>query len=138
VALDTDSVREEPLPLVPLSGRLEPLASAGVNLTKWVLIILCVVLTLLIGAAFYQEKQFTDLLTASLRAESAPLVVKGGQPNGVTDMQGHREMLKAYEEVVDASREFWMKLGQMMLLNLLLPVLTALLGYVFGSRSAAT
>jgi hypothetical protein len=45
-------------------------------------------------------------------------------------------MLKTYQEVVNASREFWMKLGQMMLLNLLLPVLTALLGYVFASKPA--
>jgi hypothetical protein len=43
--------------------------------------------------------------------------------------------LKAYQDVANASREFWIKLGQMILLNLLLPVLTALLGYVFASRS---
>lgn len=30
-------------------------------------------------------------------------------------------------------REFWLKIFQMVLLNVLLPVLTALLGYVFGS-----
>jgi hypothetical protein len=115
---------------------LEPLAGAGVNLTKWVLIILSAVLGLLISAAFYQEKQFTDLLGASLRAEGAPLVAKGGQTTGVNNVEGRREMLKTYQEVVNASREFWMKLGQMMLLNLLLPVLTALLGYVFASKPA--
>jgi hypothetical protein len=97
----------------------------------------CAVLTLLIGAAFYQEKQYTDLLAAGLRAENTSLVVKSDQSNGVNDVQGRREILKAYQEVVNSSREFWMRLGQMMLLNLLLPVLTALLGYVFGSRSAA-
>lgn len=31
-------------------------------------------------------------------------------------------------------REFWLKLVQMILVNVLLPVLTALLGYVFGTH----
>lgn len=137
MASDLASAQGDAPPLVPVHGGLEPLAGAGVNLTRWVLIMVCAVLTLLIGAAFYQEKQYTDLLAAGLRAENTSLVVKSDQSNGVNDVQGRREILKAYQEVVNSSREFWMRLGQMMLLNLLLPVLTALLGYVFGSRSAA-
>lgn len=34
-----------------------------------------------------------------------------------------------------AFREFWLKIVQMVLLNVLLPVLTALLGYIFGTQS---
>jgi hypothetical protein len=38
-----------------------------------------------------------------------------------------------------AFREFWMKIFQMVLLNVLLPVLMALLGYTFGaSRNQST
>jgi hypothetical protein len=33
-------------------------------------------------------------------------------------------------------RSFWLQAAQLVLLNLLLPVLTALLGYIFGSREA--
>lgn len=45
-------------------------------------------------------------------------------------------LLKAYLEMANASRDFWSKMAQMILLNLLLPVLTALLGYVFASKSS--
>lgn len=136
MATDLESAQREAPPLVPVGG-LEPLAGAGVTLTKWVLMILAAMLVLLISAVFYQEKQFTDLFGASLRTDSAPFVVKEGQPNGVRKVGGQSEMLKTYQEVMNASREFWMKLGQMILLNLLLPVLTALLGYVFGSKQAS-
>ena len=37
-----------------------------------------------------------------------------------------------------AFRDFWLKILQMVLLNVLLPVLTALLGYIFGTQSRAT
>jgi hypothetical protein len=136
MASDPQSAQKDAPSLVPVGG-LEPLAGADVNLTKWVLIILSAMLGLLISAAFYQEKQFTDLLGANLRAESAPLIAKGGPSTGVNNVEGRREILKTYQEAVNASREFWMKLGQMTLLNLLLPVLTALLGYVFGSKQAS-
>jgi apolipoprotein N-acyltransferase len=122
--------------LASVSGKLEPLAGAGVSLTRWVLLILTAVLVVLISAACYQEKQFTDILAASLQSEASPVrTTQDVQPNSAEDLKARQELLKTYQDVVNASREFWMKLGQMVLLNLLLPVLTALLGYVFASRS---
>ncbi len=49
-------------------------------------------------------------------------------------MKARQDLLKVYLEATNASREFWARIAQMILLNLLLPVLTALLGYVFGSK----
>lgn len=45
-----------------------------------------------------------------------------------------KELLMAYSASAQATRQFWMEVSQMVLINLLLPVLTALLGYVFASK----
>jgi hypothetical protein len=46
-----------------------------------------------------------------------------------------REYAKDAHEHRQAFRAFWLQAAQLVLLNLLLPVLTALLGYIFGSQS---
>jgi uncharacterized membrane protein len=45
------------------------------------------------------------------------------------------EMIKHVQEENKEYRDFILKLTQMVLLNLLLPVLTAVLGYKFGSKN---
>lgn len=57
-------------------------------------------------------------------------------PAGETleELKARQDLLKAYEDAANATREFWVRIAQMILLNLLLPVLTGLLGYVFASR----
>lgn len=49
-------------------------------------------------------------------------------------LKARQELLKAYMDATNATRDFWTRTAQMILLNLLLPVLTALLGYVFASK----
>lgn len=44
------------------------------------------------------------------------------------------ELLKLLQEEKKSSRDFIMQVSQMILLNLLLPVLTAILGYIFASN----
>ena len=44
-----------------------------------------------------------------------------------------REIAKDVREAQQSTRSFWLQVAQLLLLNLLLPVLTALLGYIFGS-----
>jgi len=44
------------------------------------------------------------------------------------------ELLKLMQEDKKSSRDFIMQVAQMILLNLLLPVLTAILGYIFASN----
>jgi hypothetical protein len=43
------------------------------------------------------------------------------------------ELLDRLAVIKRASRDFWTSFSQLLLLNLLLPVLTAILGYVFGT-----
>lgn len=51
-------------------------------------------------------------------------------------LKGRQDLLKAYLDATNATRDFWARIAQMILLNLLLPVLTALLGYVFASKQS--
>ncbi len=44
------------------------------------------------------------------------------------------ELFKAFQEEHQNSRNFFMQITQMVLLNLLLPTLAAILGYIFGTR----
>ena len=43
---------------------------------------------------------------------------------------------KALAEERTAQRAFWLQVAQLVLINLLLPILTALLGYIFGTQQA--
>ena len=45
-----------------------------------------------------------------------------------------KELQKAQAEERTARRAYWMQIAQLVLINLLLPILTALLGYIFGTR----
>lgn len=109
-------VSPEPAPPV----QLDPLAEAGVTLAKWVLVIISGVLAVLFVLLAINEFYTPDFLTdayskASTGADSDALITK---------------ILEARA----AARDFWFKMAQLVLLNLLLPVLTAILGYVFGSK----
>lgn len=55
------------------------------------------------------------------------------------DIERVRLMKEIGKEALDARqtiRSFWLSLAQLVLLNLLLPTLTALLGYIFGTEQA--
>ncbi len=58
-------------------------------------------------------------------------------PETAESLKARQELLKSFAEATNSTREFWSKIAQMILLNLLLPVLTALLGYVFASKQSA-
>ena len=73
-------------------------------------------------------------------AAAAPTVQPAASPaappmESVEHMKARQELLKAYMDAANQARDFWKGMAQMVLLNLLLPVLTGLLGYVFASRA---
>ena len=76
-----------------------------------------------------------DLLALVGRTD-ARLKAMSSYSNSVEQIKANQELMKEYVVAANAAREFWMKIAQMILLNLLLPVLTALLGYVFASKAA--
>ncbi|OIQ82439.1 hypothetical protein GALL_357720 [mine drainage metagenome] len=69
-----------------------------------------------------------EALRAAARRAALLLPTPGAQAR-----QQQQELLHAYLDAINSTREFWARIAQLILLNLLLPVLTALLGYVFGS-----
>ena len=101
---------------VPVTG-LPALPKAGVKLAGWLLFIISifvVVMIVWIGVSEFRFSQWLQSPHSSLKADDVNAIVR------------EHETL----------REFWIKIFQMVLLNTLLPVLTAVLGYVFGSRTS--
>jgi len=45
-----------------------------------------------------------------------------------------KELLNMYVEERENEREFFLKISQIVLLNLLLPIITAIVGFIFGSE----
>lgn len=99
---------------------LPAIQKAGVYLTWGVLGMITLFVAVMLGYLWRSDP-----------ASALPLTVAtGSAPDTV------RFRLHAAEQT--AFRDFWLKILQMVLLNVLLPVLTALLGYIFGTQSRAT
>jgi hypothetical protein len=71
---------------------------------------------------------------SSAAPAAAPVAAVPPPVESVEHMKARQELLKAYMDAANQARDFWKGMAQMVLLNLLLPVLTGLLGYVFASR----
>jgi hypothetical protein len=100
----------------PVRDPLRGLPKAGVNLAHWLLVIISAFVLLSglwIAVSELSYFQWLHAQHSSLQSDDV---------NAIIREQG-------------TFREFWIKIFQMVLLNVLLPVLTAVLGYTFGSRS---
>jgi len=111
--------------VVPKEAPVEapPIVRAGVALVKWILIMISCFVVLALVWIVISEFRFQYSLNALI--QPAP-----GSPANPAS----KELLDYLKVARTEFREFWLKIFQMVLLNVLLPVLTALLGYVFGSR----
>jgi hypothetical protein len=96
---------------------------AGVTLTWGVLGVIVVFLIAMITFLWSAESNSSTALTG--------ILAKGDTTHGVDTTRFH---LVSAERA--SFRTYWLSLIQMVLLNVLLPVLTALLGYVFGTTQA--
>src|SRR5208283_2926926 len=102
---------------VPVA-ELPPLPKAGMKLACWLLIIISIFVLLMvvwIGVSEFRYSQWLQSQHSSIQADDVSAIIRE---------QG-------------TFREFWLKIFQTVLLNTLLPVLTAILGYTFGSRPSA-
>ncbi len=104
----------------PLSGR----ERAGVNLTWGVLGLTGLFLTVVVLVLWTNERNSAATLTQIL----------GSGDTLATVVDTVKTRIVSEERT--AFRAFWLGLTQTVLLNVLLPVLTALLGYVFGTTQA--
>lgn len=110
----------------PVQG-LSPIAQAGINLAKWVLVILSGFMVVAVAVLLWSESKSLSLAETGFSQLSSP----GTSTETITPV---KELIDRLDAERKAFREFWHEFAQMVLLNLLLPVLTAILGYVFGSR----
>lgn len=116
-SINVEAAKEVLPPPVSVGG-LPPLADAGVTLVKRVLLMISAFVILAVVWMWVSECGFSNRIDAL------------ATPGGTTLNQDNLNSL--LKENADF-REFWLKIFQMVLLNVLLPVLTALLGYIFGS-----
>ena len=106
---------------VPMTGK----EKAGVWLTWGVLVILGVFVLLILVMIWIYESG------ASLTAALAE--VKTGPAAANPDPQAVKDIVEQLELQRSSFRTFLLEIVEKVLLNVLLPVLTALLGYIFGT-----
>jgi len=131
------------------------IARAGVELTKWVLAMTTAFIILALGIATVGEYRALSRSQEYSTALVQGLVLRRPEPAAVSGVSAATDtaVLRRRIEAARADsattqallahlvteqaavRQFWLSIFQMVLLNVLLPVLTALLGYVFGSSS---
>ncbi len=116
--------------IAPVSDELSGKEKAGVKLTMIVLGIISVFLAVVLLFAGLMELRGGDLWSpGTLVGTTEDTTLAGGRT--AIDTVAFR-LLQAERQ---SFREFWLRMVQMVLLNVLLPVLTALLGYVFGTQT---
>jgi hypothetical protein len=123
---DARTVPRAGAPVYELSGK----ERAGVYLTWGVLGLIC----LFLGIAF------AVLLTSPEPSACKVFDAPGGHVSqtvidGKLSIDTVTALMQQCETQRESFRKFWLQSIQMILLNMLLPVLTALLGYVFGTQS---
>lgn len=107
----------------PLTGK----EKAGVSLTWGIIVVLVFFLVVILSIFLWGESRF---LTGLNELEQ----LKSATPEKLADLT---KLLTALESKHEAFRAFWFDTLQLVLLNVLFPTLTALLGYVFGTSRAS-
>jgi hypothetical protein len=108
---------------------------AGVNLVKWLLVIISGFILLAFFSYGLEWHQVNKRMSAF---EQELKNLRKGEAEG-TGIAAHLE--KAMDSVRIEQKELkahWIKIIQLILLNVLFPVLTALLGYIFGTREGTS
>lgn len=103
----------------PLTGK----EKAGISLTWGIIVVLIFFLIIILAIFFWGESRF---LTGLDQLET----LKDASPDKLAKLA---DLMSALESKQTAFRTFWFDTLQLILLNVLFPTLTALLGYVFGT-----
>jgi len=112
------------------------LQRSGVRLASWVLGMiggLALVLLALLAVSEYLVRPPEVASIQLLIEQASQQYAKTGEPE---TLKQANELLVRLAEINRSSREFWLGYSQFLLMNLLLPVLTSVLGYVFGTARA--
>ena len=115
---------------------LTGLQRSGVRLATWLLCmigVLAVVLLSLVAVSEYVIRPPEVATTQLLIERAAQQYAVAGEPE---TLKQANDLLVRLADINRASRDFWLGYSQFLLMNLLLPVLTSILGYVFGTARA--
>ncbi len=104
---------------------LPPITKVGYRLALFILSVISVSLVCLIILVGIKSFDVSDKITIPSTAVSD------------STFSQQKEIIRALQEEKENYRDFIIQLSQMILLNLLLPILTAVLGYIFGSREGS-
>lgn len=119
-------------PLPHVSEVLTGKEKAGVRLTASVLALMGVFVVIMIAFAWVMETRRGDIWSSAVTTG----VVSDTLANSATPHTSIDTItFRLVQEERESFREFWLRVMQMVLLNVLLPVLTALLGFVFGTHT---
>jgi len=109
------------------------LQRSGVRLASWMLAMIGLLAVLLLGLIAFSEyvARPPEVVTAQALIErAAQHYAAASEPETLKQVN---DLLARLAEIQRATREFWTNYSQFLLMNLLLPVLTSILGYVFGT-----
>jgi hypothetical protein len=121
--LEVENLPQEGVTVNEAPDVQEPsLPTIGFYLSKFVLYIISGFIVL-----------FTLLLFVQAHNTAGTTTVPDAATISDTIFNRKLELVKLAQEEVKADRAYTLQIAQMILLNLLLPVLTAILGYIFGS-----
>jgi hypothetical protein len=104
---------------------LPPIARVGYRLSIFVLCIITAFLVALVLLLYLKTFDASENIRISSAAVSDSAFLQ------------QKDIIRALQEEKKNYRDFIIQISQMVLLNLLLPTLTAILGYIFGSREGA-
>lgn len=129
---DAKEVEPKPAPSFPAPY----LQRAGVQLANRVLTLigtLAVIWLILLGTSEFETP--TAEAAAALRITEYAIQHSSAASSPET-LEKANQLIGRLNDARRASRDFWTAIGQLLLLNLLLPVLTAILGYIFGTMKS--
>jgi hypothetical protein len=112
---------------------MSELQKAGVGLALQVIALIGIIGGVLLGIIAVSELVRTPPEVATVERLLQQTTACGNSCSEES-LKRASELLIRLVEFKRSSRDFWISLSQLFLLNLLLPVLTAILGYVFGQR----
>jgi hypothetical protein len=106
---------------------LPPLSRVGYHLSIFILTIISAFILVLAGIMLFMKLDASSAIPIPTQAN-------------ISDSTFNHKLalIKAIQEEKKGYRDFVVQMAQMILLNLLLPTLTAILGYIFGSKSEST
>lgn len=131
--IDVENPREDKPPVVPVQP-MSGLERAGIQLAWGVLTVIAFLATLLVVMVAIDEFGPAPPEVVAMQALVMKVAGQTTAPPSDATLKLINDALVHLKDAHKESRSFWVGFTQLLLVNVLLPVLTAILGYIFGSR----